>query len=132
MFDNPKIEIIWNTVIDEVLGDAKGMNQLRLSNVSTGEESRLDATGLFIFIGFTPNTGLLEDHAEHDASGYIVSDRDMRASIPGLFVAGDVRSQLTRQITTAVGDATTATMAAEKYLTERKEQRAAAGGVAAP
>jgi thioredoxin reductase (NADPH) len=129
VFDNPKIEIIWNTVIEEVLGDARGMKQLRLRNVSTGAESFLDATGLFVFIGFRPNTGLLEDHAEHDASGYIISDRDMRSSIPGLFVAGDVRAQLTRQITTAVGDGTTAVIAAEKYLTELREARAAAGQV---
>jgi len=126
VFENPKIEMIWNTVIEEVIGDVQGMKQLRLKNVESGEESLLDATGLFVFIGFRPNTGLLEDHAEHDASGYIISDRDMRASIPGLFVAGDVRAQLTRQITTAVGDGTTAVIAAEKYLTDLKEERQAA------
>ena len=108
VFENPKIEMIWNTVIEEVVGEPMGMKGLRLKNIETGEESSLDATGLFVFIGFRPNTGLLEDHAEHDASGYLISDRDMRASIPGLFVAGDVRAQLTRQITTAVGDGTTA------------------------
>ncbi|NIR46009.1 MAG: thioredoxin-disulfide reductase [Gemmatimonadetes bacterium] len=126
VFENPKIEIIWDTVVEEVLGDEKGMNGLRLRNVRTDEESRLDATGLFVFIGFLPNTGLLEDHAEHDAGGYLITDRDMRTSIPGLFVAGDVRAQLTRQITTAVGDATTAVIAAEKYLTELKEAEATA------
>lgn len=126
VFDNPKIEIIWSTVIEEVLGDARGMNQLRLRNVKSDQESYLDVTGLFVFIGFSPNTGLLKDHAEHDSGGYLISDRDMRSSIPGLFVAGDVRAQLTRQITTAVGDATTAVIAAEKYLTDLKEERAAA------
>jgi thioredoxin reductase (NADPH) len=131
VFENPKIEIIWNTVIEEVVGDPKGMKQLRLRDVTNGSESLLDATGLFVFIGFRPNTGLLEDHAEHDAGGYLISDRDMRSSIPGLFVAGDVRAQLTRQITTAVGDATTAVIAAEKYLTELKESRAALGQGAA-
>jgi thioredoxin reductase (NADPH) len=125
VFENPKIEMIWDTVIDEVVGEARGMTGLRLKNVETGDESSLDATGLFVFIGFRPNTGLLEDHAEHDAGGYIISDRDMRSSIPGLFVAGDVRAQPTRQITTAVGDATTAVIAAEKYLTELKEVGAA-------
>ncbi len=132
VFDNPKIEIIWNSTVEEVLGNEKGMTGLQLRDTVTGKASRLDVTGLFVFIGFLPNTGLLQDHAEHDAAGYLITDRDMRASIPGLFVAGDVRAQLTRQITTAVGDATTATMAAEKYLTELKERRAAAGGVAAP
>ncbi len=127
VFENPKIEVIWNTIIEEVVGGPMGMKGLRLRNVQTGEESFLEATGLFVFIGFRPNTGLLEDHAEHDAGGYLISDRDMRASIPGLFVAGDVRAQLTRQITTAVGDGTTAVIAAEKYLTELKESREPVG-----
>lgn len=126
VFENPKIEIIWDTVIEEVVGDGTGMKGLRLRNTVSQEEGLLEATGLFVFIGFRPNTGLLEDHAEHDSGGYLITDRDMRTSIPGLFVAGDVRAQLTRQITTAVGDATTATIAAEKYLTGLKERRAAA------
>jgi thioredoxin reductase (NADPH) len=125
VFENPKIEVIWDTVIEEVQGDARGMKGLQLKNVKSGERTTLDATGLFVFIGFRPNTGLLEDHAEHDAGGYLITDRDMRSSIPGLFVGGDCRAQLTRQITTAVGDATTAVVAAEKYLTELKEERRA-------
>src|SRR5437016_4777910 len=72
--------------------------------------------GVFIFIGFKPNTGLVEAHFKHDAGGYFITDDRMMTSIPGLFAAGDVRSQLTRQITTAVGDATTAAIAVEKYL----------------
>jgi thioredoxin reductase (NADPH) len=86
----------------------------------TGEKSTLAATGAFIFIGFRPNTGLVKQHAEHDPAGYLITDDRMMTSIPGLYAAGDVRSQLTRQITTAVGDATTAAVAVEKYLTERK------------
>ena len=123
VFENPKIEVIWDSVIEEVVGDATGMTGLRLNNVKSGAESTLDASGLFVFIGFRPNTGLLEDHAEHDAGGYLITDRDMRSSIPGLFVGGDCRAQLTRQITTAVGDATTAVIAVEKYLTELREER---------
>jgi len=121
VFANPKIEVIWNSVVEEALGGERGLERLRLKDTETGEENLLEVTGMFVFIGFRPNTGLLEDHAEHDAAGYLITDRDMRTSIPGLFVAGDVRAQLTRQITTAVGDATTATIAAEKYLTELKE-----------
>jgi thioredoxin reductase (NADPH) len=127
IFENPKIEVIWDTVIEEVLGDAKGMTGLRLKNVKSARQSTLNVSGLFVFIGFRPNTGLLEDHAEHDAGGYLITDRDMRSSIPGLFVGGDCRAQLTRQITTAVGDATTAVIAAEKYLTELREERQPAG-----
>src|SRR5947207_1678185 len=78
--------------------------------------------GAFIFIGFKPNAGLVEGHFKHDAGGYFVTDDRMMTSIPGLFAAGDVRSQLTRQITTAVGDATTAAIAVEKYLAALREE----------
>ena len=73
-----------------------------------------------MFVGFKPNTGLVTQHFAHDPSGYMLTDDRMMTSIPGLFAAGDVRVQLTRQVTTAVGDATTAVIAVEKFLTERK------------
>jgi thioredoxin reductase (NADPH) len=86
----------------------------------TGATSRLDVGGVFIFVGFIPNTGLIDVHIDHDKSGYYLTDpMTMMTNVPGVFAAGDVRSQLTRQITTAVGDATTATIAASKWLEER-------------
>ena len=87
----------------------------------THERRSLDATGIFVFIGFKPNTGLVKDHVVHDAMGYLQTDMNMQTSIAGLFAAGDVRAQLTRQVTTAVGDATTAAVAAEKYLTALRD-----------
>ena len=119
VFANPKIEVIWNTRVLELIGDATGLKHLELENTITGARSRLDATGCFVFIGFKPNTGLIKEHVRHDAAGYIVTDDRMMTSIPGLFAAGDLRAQLTRQVTTAVGDATTAAIAVEKYLAER-------------
>jgi thioredoxin reductase len=74
-----------------------------------------------VFIGFRPNTGVIAGHFEHDVMGYVVTDNAMMSSIPGLFVAGDLRAQLTRQVTTASGDATTAAIAADKYITRFKE-----------
>lgn len=121
---NPKIEFAWNKVVEEIEGEARGVTQLRLRDTVTGAGSRLPVAGVFIFIGFRPNTGIIKEHFEHDARGYIVTDSNMMTSIPGLFAAGDVRVQLTRQITTAVGDATTAAVAVEKYLAERREQAA--------
>ncbi len=115
-FGNPKIEVITNKVVDEIEGGATGATNLVLRDTQTGEVSDLAATGVFIFIGFTPNTGIIKGHYDHDASGYIITDQHMMTSIPGLFAAGDLRVQLTRQITTAVGDATTAAIAVEKYL----------------
>jgi thioredoxin reductase (NADPH) len=123
-FANPKIEVVWNKVVEEIEGDARGVTALKLRDSRTGAISRLPVGGVFIFIGFKPNTGIIKEHVAHDAGGYLVTDANMMTSIPGLFAAGDVRAQLTRQITTAVGDATTAAIAVQKYLAERREQAA--------
>lgn len=124
VFDNPKIEVIWDTVAERVEGTAeKGMTGLRLHNLVSQERRLLDATGLFVFIGFRPNTGVIAGHFDHDVMGYVVTDNAMMTSIPGLFVAGDLRAQLTRQVTTASGDATTAAIAADKYITRFREMQ---------
>ena len=119
-FANPKIEVIWNKRVVEITGTGQGVDHLVLADSVTGEHVRLRVGGVFIFIGFKPNTGLIEGHVKHDAAGYLVTDEKMMTSLPGLFAAGDVRSQVTRQITTAVGDATTAAIAVEKYLASLK------------
>lgn len=124
--ENPKVEIITDYVAEEVVGDEKEMKKLRIKNVKTGEMKELDATGLFVFIGFIPNTDLIKDHVEKDDVGFILTDQNMETNVPGLFVAGDCRSQLIRQITNASGDATTAAVAAEKYLEAQEEAKKAA------
>ena len=117
VFDNPKIEVVWHTIAEEVLGTpTEGMKGLRVRHAKTGEVGVVDATGLFVFIGFRPNTGIIQEHYRHDAGGYVVTDLAMHSSIPGLFVAGDMRAQLTRQVTTAQGDGTTAAIAADRYI----------------
>ena len=117
LFANPKVEAIWNTVVERVDGDEQGLvTSLKLRNVTTNETSDLAVTGMFVFIGFRPNTGIIDAHVDHDDMGYLKTDENMQTNLRGLFAAGDVRSQLTRQVTTAVGDATTAAIAAEKYL----------------
>ncbi len=129
-FANPKIEMVWNKRVLEIVGDGRGVNHLALEDTNTGAKSGLTVSGVFVFIGFKPNTGIVEGHVKHDAGGYFVTDERMMTSIPGLFAAGDVRSQLTRQITTAVGDATTAAIAVEKYLAALREQQARPAPVA--
>lgn len=129
LFANPKAEIIWNTVVREIRGDERGAKELLLMNTQDGSASMLPVTGLFVFIGFRPNSGLIKAHVHHDGAGYIITDERMMTSIPGLFAAGDLRAQLTRQITTAVGDATTAVIAVEKYLAVRRAERKSAAGV---
>jgi thioredoxin reductase (NADPH) len=125
--ENPKSEIIWNKVVDRIDGDEKGLvKSIQMRDVNTHAITPLDVTGVFIFIGFRPNTGIIAGHVDHDEMGYLKTDMNMETSIPGLFAAGDVRAQLTRQVTTAAGDATTAAIAVEKYLTSLRS------GVAIP
>ncbi|HEX4935534.1 MAG TPA: FAD-dependent oxidoreductase, partial [Gemmatimonadaceae bacterium] len=126
VFENPKIEVVWNTVVDQVHGDANGLvDHISLRDVTSGATRDLAVTGFFVFIGFTPNTTIIADHVDHDESGYLLTGWHMETKVPGLFAAGDVRVQLTRQVTTAVGDATTAAVAAEKYLTALKDREKA-------
>jgi thioredoxin reductase (NADPH) len=122
---NPKVDFILDTVVEAIEGDRK-VRSLRLRNVVSGEVSSLEVGGVFIFVGFLPNTGLVDTHVDHDPAGYYLTDPlTMETSVPGIFAAGDVRSQLTRQVTTAVGDATTATIAATKWVEERARRRRA-------
>lgn len=119
LLSNPKAEPIWNSVVKEIKG-SESVESIMLENVKTGEVSELPVQGVFVFIGFKPNTGFFEVHPKHDEQGYLFTDDRMMTSIPGLFAAGDVRVQLARQITTACGDATTAAIAAEKYIENLK------------
>ena len=116
-FQNEKIQPIWNTEVERIEADGQGLvHNVKLRNNQTNERGDLAVSGVFVFIGFRPNTGIIEGHVDHDEMGYLKTDQNMHTSIPGLFAAGDLRAQLTRQVTTAVGDATTAAIAAEKYL----------------
>lgn len=121
--EHPKVDFITDTVIETIDGDSK-VRQLSLRDLDTERRSTLEVGGVFIFVGFIPNTGLVDSHIEHDKAGYYLTDpMTMMTNIPGIFAAGDVRSQLTRQITTAVGDATTATIAASKWVEEWRRGR---------
>jgi thioredoxin reductase (NADPH) len=121
---NPKVELITDTVLTEVSGADGEVTGITMKNVKTGEVRPLPVTGVFVFIGFLPNTQFFDrhEHVEHDPLGFLITDTSMQTSVPGVYAAGDVRSQLTRQITTAVGDATTAAIDAVKKLELRKHQ----------
>ncbi len=122
LFANPKVKVIWNTVVEEILGDEK-VTGLRLRDVKTGAISTLDVGGVFIFIGFRPNSHILKDEGiKLDNAGHVFTNQLMETGVPGIYAAGDIRVQLARQITTAVGDATTAAIAAEKYIEALNEQ----------
>jgi thioredoxin reductase (NADPH) len=114
-FANDKLKIHWDTIVTEVLGEER-VEGVRLQNVKSGEERTLELGALFPLIGFRPNVELLPDAVELAAGGYVITDTWMRTNLPGIYAIGDVREQLCRQVTNAVGDGTTAAVAAEKYL----------------
>ena len=115
--NNPKIVPVWDSVVEEIGGD-KLVDWLRVKNVQTGEESRLEVGGVFIYVGFLPNSELFGDDFRKDDQGFVITDDKMETHIPGLYVCGDVRSQYVRQISNAVGDATIAAVAATRYIEE--------------
>jgi thioredoxin reductase (NADPH) len=114
---NPKIVPIWNSVVEEISGSQK-VESIQLRDVKTNEVKRLDVGGVFVYVGFMPNSQIFGPEIPKDDQGFIITDDKMETPIPGLYVAGDVRSQYVRQISNAVGDATTAAVAATRYIEE--------------
>ncbi len=115
---NPKIEIVWDTVVQEIRGEDV-MRSIILKSVKDGSTREIAGEGLFVAIGHEPNSRLVKGLLELDPLGYIIANERLESNVPGIFVAGDVRSGSTRQIATAVGDGSMAAMSAERYLTEK-------------
>lgn len=112
---NPSIEILRSSVVDEVIGQNQ-VQGVTVRNVKTGETRRLDVSGVFVFVGHEPLGGFFPPGMELDSQGFIVTDKDYRTSIPGIYAAGDVRSKNVRQVATAVGDGAGAASTAITYL----------------
>ena len=117
-FAHPKLEFIWDTVVEEVSGD-KVLEELKLRHVKTGQQSNLKVNGVFVAVGLMPNSRSFFNIIEMDDFGYIVTDETMATSAPGIFAAGDIRRNSPRQIAAAVGDGVTAAMSAFKYVQEQ-------------
>jgi len=117
-FAHPKLEFIWDTVVEEILGD-KTLEELKLRNVKTGQQSNLKVDGVFVAVGLMPNSQLFFNILELDDAGYIVTDEVMTTSAPGIFAAGDIRRNSPRQIASAVGDGVTAAKSAFEYVQEQ-------------
>jgi thioredoxin reductase (NADPH) len=113
--NHPKIELVLNSVVSEILGE-DGVAGIKIKNLASSEERSLDLNGLFIFVGYAPAVGFLPKDLTLDSNGFIITDVEMRTNLPGIFAAGDVRSKLCRQVCTAVGDGATAANAAFHYL----------------
>jgi len=121
-FGNDKIEFIWDTVVEAINGDDRSVTNLALKNVKTGDTSTLEIGAVFPYLGFRPNSNIVREPLKKDEGGFIITDNRMETSVPGIFACGDVRSQLVRQITNAVGDGTTAAVAAEKRMEELEDK----------
>jgi thioredoxin reductase (NADPH) len=115
-FANPKIDVRWNSVVDDVLGNGK-VEGLRLRDIETDASSDLPVNGLFVAIGHTPNTSLFSGKIDLDENGYVVTAAGSTAtSVPGVFAAGDVQDHVYRQAITAAGSGCMAALDAERYL----------------
>ncbi|MEE8390478.1 MAG: thioredoxin-disulfide reductase [Anaerolineae bacterium] len=114
---HPKIRFVWDTVVEEVLGE-QTVNGVRARNVKTDETSVIETDGVFIYVGMVPTTELFTGQLEMNDWGYIVSDHRQQTNVPGVFVAGDVQDPTYRQIVIAAGTGAVAAMEAEKFLME--------------
>ncbi len=111
---HPKMDFIWDTVVEEIEGTPV-VNNLKLRNIKTGETGDLSVDGIFIFVGYIPGTSFVPGIIDKDQSGYIITDIGMRTNINGIFAAGDIIAKKQRQIVTACGDAATAIKSIEHY-----------------
>ncbi len=119
LFKNPKVEVIWDSVVEEILGGGMppGVTGVRLKNVKTGETSELPVEGVFVAIGHVPNTDIVKGQLELDSLGYVITKPDSTATnIPGVFAAGDVQDHIFRQAVTAAGTGCMAALEAERFL----------------
>jgi thioredoxin reductase (NADPH) len=114
-----QVNIVWDTVPTRIVGDTE-VKGVDLKNVKTGKTSHLPVQGVFVFVGYIPNTELVKGQLELDKWGFVVTNNDMQTSVPGVFAAGDIRSKILRQIATAVGEGATAVFAVERYLESLK------------
>jgi thioredoxin reductase (NADPH) len=127
LFRNPKIEVVWDSVVAEILGagDPPGVTGVRIADVHNGAERVLDCDGVFIAIGHTPVTELFKGQLELDHEGYLVTRPDSTATrIPGVFAAGDVKDKVFRQAVTAAGMGCMAALEAEKFLAAQEAEGA--------
>ncbi len=114
-FAEPKIEFAWNTVVEAVEGEDT-VKKLRLKNVRNGEKSTLEISGVFMAVGFRPNTGYLKSVLTLADDGTVITNEKMETDVPGIFAAGDIRSSSIRQVAAAVGDGSVAAIYAERYI----------------
>jgi thioredoxin reductase (NADPH) len=117
---NPKIRFIWDSAVKEITGDDK-VTGVQLHNLKSGKDSHVKAEGVFVAIGYEPNTGFLKGKIELDSQGYVVTRKETETSVPGVFAAGDVRDHKYRQAITAAADGCKAAIDADRFLAEHSK-----------
>lgn len=120
VFAEPRIEIVYNTIVTEILANEKGVRGISVKNTQTAEERAIDTDGVFIFVGFRPNNLIVPAGIKLNTSGYVVTDEKCATAIPGLFAVGDLRQKYANQIVLAAADGCTAALAAAHYIETRK------------
>ncbi len=115
VFASEQIKIVWDTIPTRIVGENE-VEGIELRGVKTDEVSLLPVRGVFVFIGYNPNNALVKGHVKLDELGFVLTNNNMETSVPGVFAAGDIRSKLLRQVSTAVGEGAMAAFAAEKFL----------------
>src|SRR5207244_8551160 len=117
---NPKIHFVWDSTVKEITGDDK-VTGVQLHNLKSGKDSHVNAEGVFVAIGYDPNTGFLKGKVELDSQGYVVTRKDTETSVPGVFAAGDVRDHKYRQAVTAAADGCMAAIDADRFLADHRK-----------
>ena len=124
MLDNKAIDMVWNTVVTDVLDPGKEeVTGVRLKNIETGKESVKETDGVFIAIGHSPNTGLFKGQLEMNEVGYLLTHDGAKTNVPGVFAAGDCRDHVYRQAVTAAGTGCMAAIDAERFLAESSHEK---------
>lgn len=123
----PKLEFMWNSEVTEIKGEAV-VNTAHVLNNVTGERTEVPVSGIFFYVGNVPNTSFLVDVVELDKTGYVITDQELEASVPGIFAAGDVRANRFKQVIVAAAEGALASSSAHRYLESVGVREAYAGG----
>lgn len=119
IFAEPKIKFLWNTVVESIEG-GNTITRLKLNDIKTGKKSALEVSGVFVAVGFKPNTDYLKGLVSLDSGGYIITNEKMETELPGVLAAGDLRANSIRQVIGATGDGAVAAIYAERFIREKK------------
>ena len=125
VLNSPNIEVLWNTEVDEILGDGEAVNGMRVVNNQTNEHKNIDIQGFFVAIGHKPNTDIFKDYLEMDETGYLKTiPGTSKTNVEGVFATGDAADKVYRQAVTAAGTGCMGALDAERFLQAKEMELA--------